>query len=76
VHRRSWPTRLELQTAVFEYIEAFYNRERRHSTLGMLSPLAFEQTPTLAARWLRSIAQTTTINDTPGVTRTGAGPED
>jgi putative transposase len=43
VHRRSWPTRLELQTAVFEYIEAFYNRRRRHSTLGMLSPIAYEQ---------------------------------
>jgi uncharacterized membrane protein YfcA len=28
---------------VFEYIEAFYNRQRRHSTLGMLSPVAYEQ---------------------------------
>jgi transposase InsO family protein len=28
---------------VFEYIEAFYNRQRRHSTLKMLSPAAFEQ---------------------------------
>jgi hypothetical protein len=28
---------------VFEYIEAFYNRERRHSTLGMRSPVAYEQ---------------------------------
>ena len=37
------PTRLELQSAVFEYIEAFYNRQRRHSTLGMLSPVAYEQ---------------------------------
>lgn len=43
VNRRPWPTRLELQTAVFEYIEAFYNRRRRHSTLGMLSPTAYEQ---------------------------------
>src|ERR1700722_8577281 len=43
VNRRSWPDRLELQSAVFEYIEAFYNRERRHSTLGMLSPVAYEQ---------------------------------
>jgi putative transposase len=43
VHRRSWPTRLELQSAVFEYIEAFYNRQRRHSTLDMLSPIAYEQ---------------------------------
>ena len=44
VHRRSWPTRRELGSAVFEYIEAFYNRERRHSTLGMLSPAEYERT--------------------------------
>ena len=43
VNRRSWPSRLELQSAVFEYIEAFYNRERRHSTLGMRSPVTYEQ---------------------------------
>src|SRR5918997_7032955 len=36
VHRRSWPTRREISSEVFEYIEAFYNRARRHSTLGML----------------------------------------
>jgi putative transposase len=44
VHRRSWPTRHELGSAVFEYIEAFYNRERRHSTLSMLSPAEYERT--------------------------------
>jgi putative transposase len=43
LNRRTWPDRLELQSAVFEYIEAFYNRQRRHSTLGMLSPAAYEQ---------------------------------
>jgi transposase InsO family protein len=43
VNRRSRPSRLELQSAVFEYIEAFYNRQRRHSTLGMLSPANYEQ---------------------------------
>ncbi len=42
VHRHSWPTRQELQSAVFDYIESFYNRERRHSTLGYLSPREFE----------------------------------
>lgn len=45
VHRRSWPTRRELQSAVFDYIESFYNRERRHSTLGYLSPREFEMIP-------------------------------
>jgi putative transposase len=48
VNRRSWPSRLELQSAVFEYIEAFYNRQRRHSTLGMVSPAEYEQTQTTA----------------------------
>jgi putative transposase len=42
IHRRSWPTKAEARTAVFDYIEAFYNRRRRHSTLGMLSPADFE----------------------------------
>jgi putative transposase len=42
VHRRSWPTRRELSSEVFEYIEAFYNRTRRHSRLGMLSPTDYE----------------------------------
>jgi putative transposase len=42
IRRRSWPNRRELQSAVFDYIEAFYNRERRHSTLGYLSPREFE----------------------------------
>jgi putative transposase len=42
IHRRSWPTKAEARTAVFDYIEAFYNRRRRHSTLGMLSPVDFE----------------------------------
>jgi transposase InsO family protein len=37
------PDPLELQSAVFEYIEASYNRQRRHSTLNMLSPGNYEQ---------------------------------
>jgi Transposase and inactivated derivatives len=43
VYRRSWPTRQELRSEVFEYIEGFYNPRRRHSTLGMLSPAGFEE---------------------------------
>lgn len=43
VYRRSWPTRQELCSEVFEYIEGFYNLRRRHSTLGMLSPAGFEE---------------------------------
>ena len=40
--RRSWPTRRELQSAVFAWIEGWYNRRRLHSTLGYLSPLDYE----------------------------------
>ena len=40
--RRSWPTRRELSSAVFDFIEAFYNRRRRHSTLDYLSPADYE----------------------------------
>lgn len=42
VRRRTWPTRRELTGEVFDYIEAFYNPRRRHSTLGYLSPVQFE----------------------------------
>jgi putative transposase len=42
VHGRSWPTRQELTSEVFEYIEGFYNPRRRHSTLGMHSPVEYE----------------------------------
>jgi putative transposase len=42
IHRRSWPLKSELRTEVFDYIEIFYNRRRRHSTLGNLSPEQFE----------------------------------
>jgi putative transposase len=44
VHRQPWPSRRDLSSAVFEYIEAFYNRQRRHSTLGYLSPEEYERT--------------------------------
>ncbi len=42
VHRQPWPSRRHLSSAVFEYIEAFYNRQRRHSTLEYLSPEEYE----------------------------------
>lgn len=38
-----WATRDEARSAVFEYIEIWYNRRRRHSTNGYLSPLEFEK---------------------------------
>ena len=42
VDRRSWPSKAELRSEIFDYIEIFYNRRRRHCTLGMLSPVDFE----------------------------------
>jgi putative transposase len=42
IHGRTWPAKAELRTEVFDYIEIFFNRRRRHSTLGFLSPAQFE----------------------------------
>ena len=42
LRRCSFATRGEARTAVFDYVEAFYNRERLHSTLGQRSPEQFE----------------------------------
>jgi putative transposase len=43
LYRSSWPTREVVKTAIFEYIEGFYNTRRRHSALGYLSPAEFEE---------------------------------
>jgi putative transposase len=42
LNRQRWRTRVELANAIFEYIEGFHNRRRRHSALGYASPLEFE----------------------------------
>lgn len=42
VYRNDYQTREEATAAAFHYIEIFYNRQRRHSALGYLSPEAFE----------------------------------
>jgi transposase InsO family protein len=41
--RQSWTSRVELASAMFEWIEGWYNPWRRHSSLGMVSPAHFEQ---------------------------------
>ncbi len=43
VHGENWKTREEARAALFEYIELWYNRERRHSSLGYLSPAEYEE---------------------------------
>ncbi len=42
VYHRRFATRAEARTAIFDYIEVFYNRTRLHSSLGYVSPIAFE----------------------------------
>jgi putative transposase len=44
--RRAWerPTKAQLRGEVFQYIEVFYNRHRRHTRLGHLSPSEYEKT--------------------------------
>jgi putative transposase len=46
--RHRWRTRVELANAIFEYLEIFHNRQRRHSSLGMLTPIEYENTSTVA----------------------------
>jgi transposase InsO family protein len=43
LHGAHWPTREHARRAIAEYIELFYNPQRRHSSLGYLSPIAFER---------------------------------
>ncbi|MBI1349184.1 transposase [bacterium] len=42
VHHEDYQTREQARRSLFEYIEVFYNRSRRHSALGYLSPQQFE----------------------------------
>ena len=43
VHRKRFRTRAQAKASIFEYIEVFYNRQRRHSSIGYLTPVqAFE----------------------------------
>jgi transposase InsO family protein len=48
IDRSQWATRAAARVALFRYIESWYNRRRRHSTLGYVSPEIFEKR--LAAR--------------------------
>jgi putative transposase len=52
LNTKTWSTRLELSTAMFDWIEGFYNRTRRHSALGNISPMEFER----RHRQLKSVA--------------------
>jgi transposase InsO family protein len=43
IYRQGWPTRTMARRAIFEFIEVFYNRQRLHSSLGNLTPVAYEE---------------------------------
>ncbi len=43
VDRQSFQGRAQARQALFEYLEAFYNRQRLHSSLGYVSPVTYEQ---------------------------------
>lgn len=45
VNRYSWPTKADARVAIFEWVEAFYNRVRLHTTLGNYAPEEFENLP-------------------------------
>ena len=42
VFHKTFSSRKEAKNCIFEYIEIFYNRQRRHSTLDYLTPIEFE----------------------------------
>jgi hypothetical protein len=85
IHGRSRPSKAEPRTAVFEHIEIFFNRRRRHSTLAMLSPPDYENSsldpgPRLAAPRLASTdrkikPQQTQAAQNPRVHRSGGTPQ-
>lgn len=49
LNRKRWTTRLELSMAMVDWIEGFYNRRRRHSSIGNVSPIEFERRQSLQA---------------------------
>jgi transposase InsO family protein len=56
VHGVRFATRSEMKSEAFEYIETFYNRRRRHSTLGYKSPTQFLQAWRLAQQQEKQVA--------------------
>jgi putative transposase len=49
LNRQRFKTKNDARMAIFDYIETFYNRERRHSALGYLAPVACERQITQVA---------------------------
>ena len=51
IDRRPWSTRVQARDAIGEYIEIFYNRIQRHSTVGSMSPAKFEEMAQAKEAW-------------------------
>ena len=64
LNRRRWRTCLEFSDAIFEYLEIFHNRQCRHSSLGMLTPVEYEIRRAATAR-----DQTSRLRETQGTRR-------
>jgi len=47
IDRRRFKTHSEVEIAVFDFVEGWYNAQRRHSSLGYLSPMKYEEHATL-----------------------------
>jgi putative transposase len=58
IDRHCWPTRRAARQAIFEWLEVFSNRQRCHSALGYLSPVAFEAQYDLTAACWSPVHQT------------------
>jgi putative transposase len=72
-NRRRWKTRIELASAIHDYIELWHSTRRRHSALGMLTPTEIEaawaaaQTAAAADRALAKTAPTVLVDETSAV---------
>ena len=71
--RRRFKTQAEARIAVFEFVEAFYNRRRRHSSIGYLSPIDYERLHAANPDAHQSAAVLASVKDKPsGRPRSGA----
>ncbi|MBT5220265.1 MAG: IS3 family transposase [Woeseia sp.] len=48
VHRERYGTRRQATSSIFEYIETYYNRQRKHSAIGYRIPMQFDPVPEVA----------------------------
>ena len=74
IHRRAWPSKAELRTEVFDYIEVFYNRERRHSTLGQRSPVDYENSTLSPSRPIDAASRLPSLPKITIMSRLSSGP--